>query len=76
MVGLSRNAIEARVRSGEFPAPFRLGGPRARALGWRKADVDRLDRRAHLLDRQEKRRGDGHVLLERGLCPMNPYARR
>ena len=41
MVGLSRNAIELRVKSGEFPAPLRLGGPRARALGWRRADVER-----------------------------------
>lgn len=38
--GLSRTTLWRRVRAGEFPTPLRLGGPRSRAVGWRRADID------------------------------------
>ncbi len=41
MTGLSKTTLWRRVRAGEFPAPVRLGGPRSRAVGWRRADVER-----------------------------------
>ena len=40
-VGVSRTTLWRRVQAGDFPAPVRLGGARARAMGWRRADVER-----------------------------------
>jgi len=37
-VGLSRSSIYARVKSGAFPAPVRLGS--ARAVGWIASEID------------------------------------
>lgn len=37
---LSRTTLWRRVRDGSFPAPIRLGGPRSRAVGWLRADVE------------------------------------
>ena len=39
MLGLSKSTIWRRIRQGEFPAPFLLGGERARAVGWRESAV-------------------------------------
>ena len=41
IIGLSRTSLWRRVRSGDFPAPVRLGGEGSRAVGWRRADVER-----------------------------------
>ena len=41
MVGLSRTSLWRRIRSGDFPPPIRLGGEGSRAVGWRRADVER-----------------------------------
>lgn len=35
-VGLRRSAVYARIRSGAFPAPVRLG---ARCVRWRASDI-------------------------------------
>jgi prophage regulatory protein len=35
-VGLRRSAVYARIRSGHFPAPVRLG---ARCVRWRASDI-------------------------------------
>ena len=39
-VPLSRSTLWRRVKDGEFPKPFRLGGSRSRAVAWRRADVE------------------------------------
>ena len=41
LIGLSRTSLWRRVRAGDFPAPVRLGGQGSRAVGWRRADVER-----------------------------------
>ena len=41
LIGLSRTSLWRRVRDGDFPAPVRLGGEGSRAVGWRRADVER-----------------------------------
>ena len=41
LIGLSRTSLWRRVRAGDFPAPVRLGGRASRAVGWRRADVER-----------------------------------
>lgn len=38
-VGLCRSTIYGRIREGTFPPQVRLGGPGARAVGWRRSDV-------------------------------------
>jgi prophage regulatory protein len=38
MVGLARSTIRAKAKTGEFPAPVRLG---KRAVGWPEATVVR-----------------------------------
>ena len=38
--GLSRTTLWRRVKSGEFPAPIRLGGTKSRAVGWRRTEID------------------------------------
>ena len=40
MVGLSRVTIWRRMQEGDFPKPVRLGGPKSRAVGWRRSDVE------------------------------------
>ena len=41
LIGLSRTSLWRRVPAGDFPAPVRLGGQGSRAVGWRRADVER-----------------------------------
>ena len=41
LIGLSRTSLWRRVRAGDFPSPVRLGGLGSRAVGWRRADVER-----------------------------------
>ena len=41
LIGLSRTSLWRRVSAGDFPAPVRLGGKGSRAVGWRRADVER-----------------------------------
>ena len=41
LIGLSRTSLWRRIRSGDFPAPVKLGGHGSRAVGWRRADVER-----------------------------------
>ena len=49
VTGLSKTTIWRRVRSGDFPAPVRLGGRGSRSVGWRKSDIeDWLDSRTAL----------------------------
>jgi len=43
ITGLSRTTIWRRERYGSLPSPFRLGGERTRAVGWREGHL-RLDR--------------------------------
>ncbi len=38
--GLSRVTIWRRVRDGDFPSPIRLGGPKTRAVGWRRSEIE------------------------------------
>ena len=40
MVGLSRTTIWRRIKSGDFPARRRLGGPNTRVVGWLRADIE------------------------------------
>ena len=40
LTGLSKTTLWRRVRDGEFPPALRLGGPKSRAVGWRRSDVD------------------------------------
>lgn len=48
VTGLSRTTIRRRVRSGDFPAPVRLGSLATRSVGWRASEVKRWieDRRS------------------------------
>ena len=41
ILSIGQTKLDEMVRSGEFPAPVRLGGPRSRAIGWRLSDVQR-----------------------------------
>ena len=38
--GLSNTTIWRRVRSGEFPAPVKLGSLATRSIGWRQSVID------------------------------------
>ena len=40
LTGLSKTTLWRRVRDGEFPPALRLGGPKSRAVGWRRSDVE------------------------------------
>ena len=40
LTGLSRTTLWRRVRDEEFPPALRLGGPKSRAVGWRRSDVE------------------------------------
>ena len=40
ITGLSKTTIWRRVRSGDFPAPIRLGGLATRSVGWREQEVE------------------------------------
>ena len=49
LTGLSKTTIWRQVRSGDFPAPVRLGSLATRSIGWREGDVGRwLDSRPAL----------------------------
>ena len=37
--GLGRTTVWRRVKSGDFPAPIRLGGAGSRAVGWRRTEI-------------------------------------
>ena len=37
---LGRTTLWRRVRSGDFPRPLRLGGPKSRAVGWKREAVE------------------------------------
>ena len=39
ITGLSKTTIWRRVRSGDFPAPLRLGNLATRSIGWREGDI-------------------------------------
>ncbi len=39
LTGVSRVTIWRYVKAGTFPQPLRLGGPKGRAVGWRRSDV-------------------------------------
>ena len=41
IVRLSRVTIWRRMKDGDFPKPVRLGGPKSRAVGWRRTDIER-----------------------------------
>ena len=46
ITGLSNATIWRRVKSGDFPAPVRLGSMATRSIGWRESEVKRwLDTR-------------------------------
>ena len=46
VTGLSKATIWRRVKSGDFPAPVRLGNMATRSVGWREGEVqDWLDTR-------------------------------
>jgi prophage regulatory protein len=40
--GISKSAWERGQRAGVFPAPFKLGPPPTRAVGWLESDIDAL----------------------------------
>ena len=37
--GLGRPTLRRRVKSGDFPAPIRVGGTASRAVGWRRTEI-------------------------------------
>ena len=37
---LSRTTLWRRVKTGDFPAPIRLGGAGSRAVRWRRTDIE------------------------------------
>lgn len=37
--GFSRSTLYARIASGEFPKPIKLGGPNSRSVGWPESVV-------------------------------------
>ena len=39
VTGLSGTTIWRRVRSGDFPAPVRLGSLATRSVGWRESEI-------------------------------------
>ena len=39
ITGLSKTTIWRRVKSGDFPAPVRLGNMATRSIGWRSGQV-------------------------------------
>ena len=39
VTGLSRTTIWRRVKSGDFPAPVRLGNLATRSVGWRESEI-------------------------------------
>ena len=41
ITGLSKTTIWRRVKSGDFPAPLRLGSLATRSVGWREGEVER-----------------------------------
>ena len=41
VTGLSKTTIWRRVKSGDFPAPLRLGSLATRSVGWREGDVEK-----------------------------------
>ena len=46
VTGLSKATIWRRVKSGDFPAPVRLGSLATRSVGWREGEIKRwLDSR-------------------------------
>ena len=40
MTSMTRSTLGRRVKTGEFPAPFKLGGPTTRAVRWLRVEVD------------------------------------
>ena len=40
VTGLSKTTIWRRVKSGDFPAPVRLGSLATRSVGWREGEVE------------------------------------
>ena len=40
LTGLSRTTIWRRVRSGDFPAPVKLGSLASRSVGWRESEIE------------------------------------
>ena len=44
-LGISRTTLWRRVESGALPAPFKIGGPGTRAVGWLESEVDETIRR-------------------------------
>jgi prophage regulatory protein len=44
--GLKRNTIYSRMRKGEFPKNFRIGGC-ATTVGWREGDIDEYIKKSH-----------------------------
>ena len=41
VTGLSKTTIWRRVRSGDFPAPVKLGSPDSRSIGWRQEEIEK-----------------------------------
>ena len=40
LTGLSRTSLWRRTKDGSFPRPFRLGGKRSKAVGWKAEEVE------------------------------------
>ena len=41
ITGLSKTTIWRRVRSGDFPAPVKLGSLATRSIGWRQEEIEK-----------------------------------
>lgn len=41
LTGFSRSTLYRRIKQGDFPEQFRLGGPGSAAVGWKTDDVTR-----------------------------------
>ena len=59
ITGLSRTTIWRRVKSGDFPAPVRLGSLATRSVGWRESEIKQW------LDSRPGAAGDSR--LDRGI---------
>ena len=52
LVGLSRSSLYARIATGDFPRPIKLGGANSRSVGWPESVInewiaDRIDDAGH-----------------------------
>ena len=40
LLAVSRTTLNRWIKEGQFPKPFKIGGPKGRAVGWYESDVE------------------------------------